>query len=294
MRSYQGSPPSTGKPPLMMNLLRSVDDWERASGAERATVANALVDSLGEAWRLESSGAETQAACLVHTPTAATFVVVPGGEMTMGLGKAELELLDLYLGRRNHVVEQVQSVQRYAEPTCGVRVAPFLCGQRLLTKQDIDNWSTYAGPDPLGAVHRNHALRVANSAGFRLPSDAELEWLARQGRQATFVLDCVYEAPEDDEDHVLITDQPILPRLGIADLFETQWAADDWFDSHQNRPHHAASRTGGSPDGVRRFEDFYFEAVGRESVISQLSARRDPGRGWRARVRFALDLPTVV
>jgi hypothetical protein len=114
--------------------------------------------------------------------------------------------------------------------------------------------------------------------------------MARQGRQAPFVLDCVYEAPEDDDEHVLITDQPIRPRFGIADLFETQWAADDWFDTHTGRPATAEARRGGDEQGVRRFEEFYFEAVGRESVVSQLSARRDPGCGWRARVRLALDL----
>lgn len=220
--------------------------------------------------------------------------MVPGGTLTMGLTPSERALLDLYLGTRTHIVEQVEQVRRFAQPVCQVRVAPFICAERLLEKAEVTRWLADADPDPLGAVHRDAALALAARAGLRLPSDAELEWLARQGKQAPFVLDCVFEAPQDDERRVLVTDEPIRPRFGIADFFETQWAADDWVATHDGRPSTATPRRHGDSQGVRRFEEFYFEAVGRESVISQLSARREPGRGWRARVRLALDLPALV
>ncbi len=276
-----------------MASLLDCEQWFAASSDERAETTAAAARVLGAEWAVEA-GPNTLGAALRHAPTGVLFSVVPGGTTIMGLAPSELQLLDLYLGRRKHVIAQVQGVQQYARPLCEVRVKPFLCGYRLLDKREVDRCLPDGGSDAVGAVHRDQALSAANNAGFRLPSDAELEWIARQGRQAPFVLDCVFEAPEEDQEHVLITNQPICPRFGIADLFETQWAADDWFDSHESRPSTGEARTGGGPQGVRRFEEFYFEAVGRESVISQLSARRDPGRGWRARVRLALDIPANV
>lgn len=277
-----------------MASIYQVDKWFGASRVERCAAAEVVVQALGNAWQVAQPTNTHVDVHLLHRPTSMTFVLVPEGTMTIGLGPAELALLELYLGRRRHILEQIAGVRSSAQPTCEVRVAPFICGERLLDDQQVERCLPGSNPDALGSVHRKEALALAAHAGFRVPSDAELEWLARQGRQSPFVLDCVYEAEEDDDQHVLITDQPIRPRFGIADLFETQWSADDWFDTHADRPPTAEARRGGDPQGVRRFEEFYFEAVGRESVISQLSARRDPGRGWRARVRLALDLPRTL
>lgn len=274
-----------------MASIYLVDNWLGASREERWAAAEAAAQALGTGWQVAQPHDAPVNAQLFHRPTSLTFVLVPGGTMTMGLGPAELALLELYLGSRKHILEQIGYVRNYAQPTCWVRVAPFICGTRLLDRDEAERCFPGSNPDDLGAVYRKDALSLAAHVGFRIPSDAELEWLARQGRQSPFVLDCVYEADEDDEQHVLITNQPIQPHFGIADLFETQWSADDWFDTHTGRPTTAEARRGGDPQGVRRFEEFYFEAVGRESVISQLSARRDPGRCWRARVRLALDLP---
>jgi hypothetical protein len=218
------------------------------------------------------------------------FVTVPGGRMQMGILPTELDLLDFYLGHKPHIVAMLRPIIETSSPVCEIEVAPFLCS-RLLRAEEILGYVPGAETDPLGAVPRLTALEVARAAGARLPSDAELEWLARQGGASPFVLDVVYEAPEDDPKNVLIVDQPTAPRFGISDLFEAQWAADDWFPSHEGRPRTAAARVGGDPQGVRRFEEFDFECVGKEAVIAQLSALRHPGKKWRARVRLVLDAP---
>lgn len=216
------------------------------------------------------------------------FAAVPGGKMQMGILPSELDLIDLYLGHKPHIVSYLRPIREASSPVCEVEVAPFRCS-RLLKAEEILELLPSAAPDPLGAVTRLAALEVARAAGARLPSDAELEWIARQGRGAPFVLDVVYEAPEDDPKNVLIVDQPIVPRFGVEDLFEAQWAADDWFPSHEGRPVTAVARTGGDPQGVRRFEEFDFECVGKEAVLAMLSAVRHPGKQWRARVRLVLD-----
>ena len=125
-----------------------------------------------------------------------------------------------------------------------------------------------------------------------MPSEAELEWLARNGEQEPFVLGVAQEAPEDDPNHVvLVPRQRPHSRFGVEALFYSQWAADDWFDDHDAAPTTSVARRGGDPQGVRRLGEFWYDEVGDEAVVAMLSARRDPGRGWKAGLRLACSLP---
>jgi hypothetical protein len=274
------------------NILVDVEAWFESIQAERLQLGSSLVAVLGDAWRLASEQTAPHVR-LHHRATDSAFLLIPGGTMLMGLQESEIALVQRYVGVRPHVLEQIRQFHQFAAPVREVRVLPFLCGERRLKQIQVAAFSPALKDDAdgCGHMHRHFALTLSREQGFRLPSDAELEWLARQGRGAPFVLDCAFEAPEEDEENVVIADQPIVARLGIEDLFETQWAADDWFPDHADRPPTSAARTNGDPQGVRRFEEFDFTEYGPESVIHELSARRDPGRNWRAGVRFALDLP---
>jgi hypothetical protein len=278
----------------MTKPLLEVDAWFELAQPERLQLANHLVAALDDAWQLAAEQTAPHVR-LQHRPTDLTFLLVPGGTMQMGLLESEIALVRRYVGSRPHVLAQIRQFQQYATPAREVRVNPFLCGERRLKLAQVAAFSPQLkdDADPCGHMHRPSALAVASERGFRLPSDAELEWLARQGRGAPFVLDCAFEAPEEDEENVVIADQPIVARFGIEDLFETQWAADDWFPDHADRPLTSLARTNGDPQGVRRFEEFDFTEYGPEAVIHEFSARRDPGRKWRAGVRFAIDLPTA-
>ena len=278
----------------MTSPIPDADDWFGLTQPERLALAAPLVITLGEAWELASEQTEPHLR-LHHRSTGLTFLLVPGGTMLMGLQESEIALVQRYVGRRPQVIEQIRQFHQYAAPVREVRVTPFLCGERRLKKVQVATFSPTLKDDAdgCGHVHRPGALTVSREQGFRLPSDAELEWLARQGRGAPFTLDCAFEAPEEDEENVVIADQPIVARFGVEDLFETQWAADDWFPDHADRPPSSVARTNGDPQGVRRFEEFDFTEFGPESVIHEFSARRDPGRNWRAAVRFALDLPAA-
>ena len=272
----------------MPSPVENADAWSKLEAKQQRLFAEKLASTLGADWKLVKPASKIVR--LAHSPTSSSFVFVPGGVMQMGLLDREIALVRRYLGSRPHILEQIEQVKRHASPVREVQVGPFLCGERLFEPDQIAKLSDLAS-DSLGSMARRDALAFAEACGFRLPSDAELEWMARQGRDAPFVLDTVFEADEDDPENVLMTDESIAPRFGIDDLFTTQWAADDWFGDHTERPPTSIARSGGDPQGVRRFEEFDFEAVGPESVISELSARRDPGGTWRARVRFALDLP---
>ena len=278
----------------LFNTVHEVDVWFGLSQEERLLIGSSLVHALGEAWELAGEQT-TPLVRLRHHATSLHFSLVPGGAMLMGLQESEIALVHRYVGRRPHVLEQIRQFHQFAAPVREIRVLPFLCGERLLEKSQVAALSPALKEDAdnCGHMHRPAALTLSREQGFRLPSDAELEWLARQGRGAPFILDCAFEAPEEDEENVVIADQPIVARFGIKDLFETQWAADDWFPDHAERPLTSVARTNGDPQGVRRFEEFDFTDYGPESVIHEFSARRDPGRNWRAGVRFAFDLPAA-
>jgi formylglycine-generating enzyme required for sulfatase activity len=275
-------------------LIPDADAWFALTQAERWQLADQLLAALGDRWQW---AAEQRAphVRLHHSPTDLTFLLVPGGTMQMGLLESEIALVRRYVGSRPHVLEQIRQFQQYAAPEREVRVSPFLCGERRLKQTQVAAFSAALKDDAdgCGHMHRAQALTLSRERGFRLPTDAELEWLARQGRGAPFILDCAFEAPEEDEENVIIAGQPIIARFGIEDLFETQWAADDWFPDHADRPLTSIARTNGDPQGVRRFEEFDFTEYGPEAVIHEFSARRDPGRNWRAGVRFACDLPAA-
>jgi formylglycine-generating enzyme required for sulfatase activity len=228
---------------------------------------------------------------ILHRPTGLRFVLVPGGELQMGLTAKDCELLDLFLGSRRSVLAMIDEVRAVASPVVSVQVAPFLCAQVPLDQETVRRLDSRLSPGGLGALSRSDALGLAERLGFRLPSDAELEWIARQGAGASFVIDTVREAPEEDEEHVMLVDHPEYGALGLAEFHEEQWAADDWFPNHEGRPETAIARTGGDPQGVKRFEVFDYEEIGSLAILNQLSARRVPGNGGRALVRLACDLP---
>ena len=228
----------------MSSTIHDVDAWFSLSQAEQLQSAGALVAALGEAWELPSEQTAPHVR-LHHRVTDLTFLLVPGGTMQMGLQESEIAPVQRYVGRRPHVLEQIRQFHQYAAPVREVRVSPFLCGERRLKQSQVAAFSPELKDDAdgLGHMHRPNALALTRQQGFRLPSDAELEWLARQGRNAPFILDCAFEAPEEDEENVVIADQPIVARFGIEDLFETQWAADDWFPDHADRPPSSVART---------------------------------------------------
>ncbi len=249
-----------------------------------------LAQRLGDDWAPATAETDAHPLSLVHRPTELVFCIVPGGAMQMGLLKAEAELVDWFLG--DMAGELFQDIRRAAAPVRSVEVAPFLCTRELLASEQLARLAPGIVPSGAWLLSRSDALTVAAHCGFRLPSEAELEWLARNGKQEPFVLGVAQEAPEDDPDHVvLVPRQHPHSRFGVEELFYTQWAADDWFDNHEGAPTTSLARCGGDSQGVRRFEEFCYDDVGDEAVVAMLSSRRDPGRGWKAGIRLACSLP---
>jgi formylglycine-generating enzyme required for sulfatase activity len=132
----------------------------------------------GDDWRDAAWSAQGMLEA-VHEKTGLTFVLVPGGEFTMGAREGE--------GQRLGDVPQV-----YDEELHRVSVATFLLGTTECTQEA---WDRVGGDDerghkgrglPIEGVNRYDAQSMCRKAGLRLPSESEWEYACRAGTTTAF------------------------------------------------------------------------------------------------------------
>jgi formylglycine-generating enzyme required for sulfatase activity len=223
---------------------------------------------------------------LLHRATKLVFVVIPGGRFEMGLSDGDIEeaaeLIDVTGGVANFIAE----LKRTARPTREVRVAPFVCCRqttppkqvKVLSKRRFE-FSTPSAQD---------AAAFMAVAGFRLPSEAELEWLARDGGSLHFTYDAVRTYRNEGR-------WPTVGGFGVEDLLVGEWAADEKHRSYKGAPADSSPWSQGGPPGVYRGGAVDGPGQSDEEMIGALAAnRRFPPEGMTpdATVRLVSSLPT--
>ena len=111
-----------------------------------------------------------------------------------------------------------------------------LVARSLLDRTQVKRLSQ--GRLDFDALPRRDARSLAHALGFRLPSEAELEWLARDGGSTRFTLDAATTVGPS--------------RFGVEMLFHGQWAEDDWHSSYEGATGVSAPWLDGEPCGVCR------------------------------------------
>lgn len=246
-----------------------------------------LQHAVGPEFRIEPREPKVLAIPLVHVPTGLDFRLIPGGQFEMGLTESDLEELSHWIGFTKQFRKFLDTEFASAQPPHAVLVKPFLCSVRVLTHAQL--CSLGYSDVRTGAVTRPEALHAARHHGCRLPSEAELEWLARdgQGYGLTLNLGKRWSAR-------LESNKVEFSRFGIRDLFELEWAEDDFHDNYDRAPASSAPRTDGSADGVLRGGLHWLAMQDAEELVSGLSARRIRGSVEnRGAVRLArnIELP---
>lgn len=176
-----------------------------------------------------------------HPVQSAPLVLVPGGQFLMGLRAADREQLQRYVDTPT-ATRLVTELRARAEPCRDVTVAPFLCATALLTRAEIISLTQgkvrrdALYPDEIGEL-------FANLPGFRLPSEAELEYLARDGGAAAFTCDAAatWDATETWAE---------AGEFGVEGLSLGEWAADAWHPNYVGAP--LDSKPWGNAPGVIR------------------------------------------
>lgn len=235
-----------------------------------------LLDRLGSEWR-----PSTSLGAITHAPTGIDFVPVAGGRLEMGFTPADRRQVARYVDWSAPLTKAIEEIAASASPVRTVEIAPFLCSRRLVDPRDIAQRRRAVGE---GAVSRADAVALASDLGFRLPSEAELEWLARDGKNASFVLDAgrLFAMAGRDE-------RRVETRWGALELNRQTWAADDWHADYEGAPTDGSPWLEGDACGVFRGGFWVATMQSAEELLSALAAKRHRG-GTAAGVRLVHEL----
>lgn len=260
--------------------MDNADVFRAATVEERRRAVATLVERLGTDWTAEELDPNEDCLPLLHRSTDVRFVAVPGGNFEMGLSDADLEEASEHINWTSHVASTVLRLSQVARPVHTVNVSPFLCTRALLTVEQITRLSH--GHLDLDSPERDDACSLARDLGFRLPSEAELEWLARDGGVAHFMLDVVTR-PEQSS------------LFGIQELFFGEWAEDDWHPTYDGAPAMSEPWYDGEPCGVYRAGYPPEQMQSNEEMLFALAGVRGKGMNLPTFVgmRLATHLPLL-
>jgi hypothetical protein len=249
-------------------ILANPQVWSESTAGERKTLANAIARAVGNGFRAAGNVGDAGLVCLVQDRfPEVRFAVVPGGNFEMGLTQADLDELSEYVDWTKRVRLITEGMRDRASPTRRVVVAPFLVAERPLLRAELELLDPdVRSPD----LERMNAIRIAARMGMRLPSEAELEWLARDGGRFSFVVDGGRAWSANDA-------WPPCGSFGIKALDEGEWAADDWHPSYEGAPTTSEPWMNGEACGVFRGELAYGTDQDPSELCLGLAAHRNRG-----------------
>jgi formylglycine-generating enzyme required for sulfatase activity len=224
----------------MDSILTNLEVYRTASNEQRTQCAEALVAKLGPGFGPLPPEGELGFLALQHHATATKFLVVPGGSFQMGMSDEDLEELSEYVPFRSYMTEHVERFQPMAQPLHQVTVAPFILAAKLLSPEDarglLPQANVAIGND--GRLRFDAASVLLGAGPFRLPSEAEFEWVARQGGQLALINDCAEQFinSDDPESIEFANDFPETSSWGFEHLYVEQWVADEWHSNYDGAP----------------------------------------------------------
>lgn len=226
--------------------LHDIAVFDASPRADRLKLASAI--ALGPAFTAAPDlVGERGLLGFVHTPTNLTFVAIPGGELVMGLREDDIEDASEYIDFTSGVKGFIDQLAARTSPLRTVRVAPFLCATELLSEKTLTILSNGALTNPSFESYEAQKAGdfVAGLKDFRLVSEAELEWLAREGGRTHFVNDCGRVLEEGNE-------FPEVNGFGVRRLHYGEFAADAWHPDYRGAPATSIAWEASKTPGVRR------------------------------------------
>jgi formylglycine-generating enzyme required for sulfatase activity len=224
-------------------LLSDAAAFFEAAPSQRGQAVLSALPSLPEGFSVVSA----EGRLFSHAPTGLTFVLIPGGRLEMGLSDEDIDSIHEQLGSGFPVDDFIERAKKTARPVHSVLARPFMCSFAPLSSNDVRRLSR--GKRSRDTFARAEATALAAETGFRLPSEAELEWLRRDGTDRTFTLD----AAANPERAARGTANA---RMAVDGLLMSEWAADDFHPSYSGAPVDSSPWMDGDPAGVYRAGTF--------------------------------------
>jgi hypothetical protein len=314
----------------MSQLAAIVDigQWDALSRADRLRAAEELCTRLGPEFRASRVlVGKRRLAAVVHVHTRVAFVAVPGGRLRMGITAAELDRILSLAGEAAKgepaVLEDLREQLSSSRPVHDVVVRPFLCARAPLlaglAREAVATWETGADralfddpkqPQARKPAHltRAEAASTVKRLRFRIVSEAEWEWLAREGGRTSWV--CEHQSSQDWRPHRAAaaqcameafvagsTDPDVVNGFGIWGLLWGEWVADAIHRNYEGAPAVASAWDAGpEPQMLRAFgaATFWPWQNPGELIACHAGFRTwTRERSQAACVRFALDLPPL-
>ncbi|WP_437972189.1 hypothetical protein WMF04_24115 [Sorangium sp. So ce260] len=279
--------------PSNLAALRTFHEYDQLAPAARLALVRPLADALNHDFEPHSRLVGARALCAVrHRSTKLVFAAVPGGLFDMGLTDADIEHASEYVDWTAPVQQFIGRLERVSRPVHRVAVRPFVCATTPVDKKHLD--TICEGGFTSDTFDAQEARNFVAELGFRLPSEAELEYLARDGGTEHFVNAGTRAVSERGR----WVDWPEKNALGFRHLNMGEWAADDWHESYEGAPSTSDPWFKGDPRGVYRGA-LPLRPESRDEILFGLSAFRGEGaddgdddidRRYFL-VRLALDLP---
>jgi hypothetical protein len=271
-----------------MNDALTLDAFIQLSSEERKQLAAKVCSALGDGWAHSDVGAQADVLMLEYKPFEKQFALVPGGTFEMGISSDDLAEAQDYVDWTNDAVEVAAAYRACAVPVHKVSVAPFLCSVDPLEAEPLRRLSGMTLEEGSFEVP---ALRTAiQSLGFRLPSEVELEWLAREGGCHRSILNIGPRYEQEGE-----ASETAPHRFAMKGMFYSQWADDDWHPNYEGAPTDSKPWRGGDPLGVVRGGIYLEMITSSEGLLNGLAGRRRSGADLRDDgflvMRLARDLP---
>lgn len=229
--------------------------------SEQGKLAERIARSHPDDWTIAEDGHT-----LVHSAIQLPFVAVVGGAMHMGITANDRSAVSLHVPPTPETTTLLDELSRRA-PERSVTVPSFLCAARPLFARDVSRLTEGRLEHDVFTWHE--AMDLASELGFRLPSERELEWLARDGRDLAFSLDVALHYEEG-------TLGKARSRFGVLDLLERQWTSERWDDENV---------------GVHR--GYLVAGIqSRDELLLALSGARFAGHETEAALRLVTDVPS--
>jgi formylglycine-generating enzyme required for sulfatase activity len=228
---------------------------------------------------------------LTYVPLNMLFALVPGGAFEMGISPQDLDEAQDYVDWTKSAADTAAAYRACATPVHTVSVAPFLCSVEPLEAGQLERLSGKTLEE--GSFEVGPVRAAIESLGFRLPSEVELEWLAREGGCHRSVLDIGPRYAQDGE-----ASERALHRFAMNGMVYSQWADDDWHPNYQGAPCDSKPWRDGDPIGVVRGGIYLEMITSTEGLLNGLAGRRRSGAELRDDgflvMRLARDLPPNV
>lgn len=274
-----------------MNDSLTLDAFTQLSLQARKELARKVCRILGESWSPAAQQSDADVLLLTCAPFDTLFALVPGGTFEMGISAEDLAEAQDYVDWTNDAVKVAAAYASCAVPVHAVSVAPFLCSVDPLEAESLAELSGMTFEEDGFEVPE--VRQAIESLGFRLPTEAELEWLAREGGRYRSILNIGpnYEVAGESSEKAI-------HRFAMKGMVYSQWADDDWHPNYEGAPCNSKAWRGGDPIGVVRGGIYLEMIASTEGLLNSLAGRRRSGAELRDDgflvMRLARDLPPNV